>query len=82
MARKKKDSPAHVETKTFTVKKCPYCYTYVAVKEMRCEACSKRVGAVDSSGWARKVFDWRAYLGAIVAIATFLIFYWWAFLSK
>jgi hypothetical protein len=82
MARKKKDQPPKVETKTFTVKKCPYCYTYVAVKEMRCKNCGKRIGTVDSSGWARKVFDFRAYSGAIIAIAIFLAFYWWAYLRE
>ncbi len=81
MARKK-DPAAKVEIKTFTVKKCPYCYTYVAVKDMDCKTCGRRVGVVDSSGWARKVFDWRAYLGAVVAVTMFLTFFWWAFLSK
>lgn len=80
MARKKNDRPAKVKTKTFTVKKCPYCYTYVAVKDMSCKACGKRIGVVDSSGWARKVLDWRAYLGAMVALAVFAAFFWWAFM--
>ena len=65
-----------------SVKKCPYCYTYVAVEDRRCTSCGKRVGAMDRSGWARKVIDWRAYLGAIVAVIIFLAFYWWAFLGK
>ena len=82
MAKKKKGPPAKVETKTFTVKKCPYCYTYVAVKDMRCQACGKRVGVVDSSGWARKVIDWKAYLAAGVSVALFVAFYWWAFMTK
>ncbi len=82
MAKKKKKQPAYVETKTFTVKKCPYCYTYVAVKDGQCKSCGKRIGPVDSSGWARKVLDWRAYSGAIVAIALFVAFYWWAFVDK
>lgn len=81
MARKKK-TPVKAKTKTYTVKKCPYCYTYVAVKDMHCEACGKRVGVVDSSGWARKVLDWKAYLGAIVAIVLFGAFFWWAFLRQ
>ena len=82
MARKKDTAAKKVETKTFTVKKCPYCYTYMAVKDMQCKACGKRVGVVDSSGLARKLLDWRAYLGAIVAVALFLAFYFWAFLGK
>ncbi len=82
MARKKDSAADKVETKTFTVKKCPYCYTYVAVKDMQCNACGKRVGVVDSSGWARKVFDWQAYLGAVVAVIMFLAFYYWAFIAK
>ena len=68
--------------KSGTVKKCPYCYTYLAIKDRRCKSCGKRVGAADNSGWARKVLDWRAYLGAIVAVILFAAFYWWAFLGK
>ncbi len=68
--------------KPANVKKCPYCYAYVAVKDARCKACGRRVGAADSSGWARKVLDWRAYLGAIVAVIMFMAFCWWAFLGK
>ena len=82
MARKKDTAAKKVETKTFTVKKCPYCYTYMAVKDTQCKACGKRVGVVDSSGLARKLLDWRAYLGAIVAVALFLAFYFWAFVGK
>jgi hypothetical protein len=81
MTRQKKKT-APVKTKTFTVKKCPYCYTYVAVKDMRCKACGKRVGVVDSSGWARKVFDWKAYLVAIVSATIFAAFFWWAFMRQ
>jgi hypothetical protein len=54
----------------------------VAVKDGQCKSCGKRIGAVDSSGWARKTLDWRAYTGAIVAIALFVAFYWWAFVEK
>ncbi len=79
MGRRKKDQPAHVETKTFTVKKCPYCYTYVAVKDGQCKSCGKRIGPVDRTGWARKMLDWKAYTGAIVAIVLFVAFYYWAF---
>jgi hypothetical protein len=77
MARKPKDPAPKV--KTFTVKKCPFCYTYLAVTVTRCTACGKRIGAVDSSGWARKPFDWKAYAAAAIAIAIFLIYYFWAF---
>ena len=82
MPRQKTKPPAKVATKTFTVKKCPYCYTYVAVKDSRCKACGKRVGMVDSSGWARKLIDWKAYSAAIVFVSLFLAFCWWAFMTN
>lgn len=77
MATKKKKA---VDVKTFTVKKCPYCYSHLAVNVMRCDRCGKRVGPVESSGWAKKTIDWKAYCTALVAAAVFIIFFWWAFM--
>ena len=77
MARKKKTK---VDVRTFTVKKCPYCYNHLAVNVTRCDMCGKRVGPVESTGWAKKTVDWKAYLMAAVAVTGFLIYFWWAFM--
>lgn len=77
MAKKKKTT---VDVKTFTVKKCPYCYNHLAVNIHRCDMCGKKVGPVESTGWARKTFEWQAYVKAAVAITAFLVFFWWAFM--
>lgn len=77
MAKKKKTTG---DVKTFTVKKCPYCYNHLAVNVTRCDMCGKRVGPVESTGWAQKTVDWKAYLKATVAVTLFLLFFWWAFM--
>jgi hypothetical protein len=77
MAKKKKTP---VDVKTFTVKKCPYCYNHLAVNVHRCDMCGKRVGPVESTGMARKTVEVKAYLKAIVAVAAFVVFFWWAFM--
>ena len=77
MAKKKKTT---VDVKTFTVKKCPYCYTHLAVNATRCDMCRKRVGPVESSGWAKKTVDLKAYVTAGVAVTVFLVYFWWAFM--
>jgi len=77
MAKKKKTK---VDLKTFTIKKCPYCYTHLAVNVNQCDQCGKRVGPVESSGWAKKTFDWKAYIVAVAAAALFLVYFWWAFM--
>jgi hypothetical protein len=77
MAKKKKTT---VDVKTFTVKKCPYCYNHLAVNVTRCDMCGKRVGSVESTGWAKKTVDVKAYLVAAVAAFAFLAFFWWAFM--
>lgn len=78
MAKKKKTV---VDVKTFTIKKCPYCYTHLAVNAKRCDSCHHKVGAVESTGWAKKPVDWKAYLVAAVAVAVFLSYFWWAFMK-
>ena len=79
MAKKKKSTATDV--KTFTVKKCPYCYNHLAVTATKCDMCGNRVGQVESTGWAKKTIDVKAYLVAAVAAALFLGFYWWAFMK-
>jgi len=63
----------------FSTKKCPYCFTYLPLYATRCDGCHKRVGAVNRLGFAAKPVDWMGYLSAIVAIAGFGVFIWWAF---
>ena len=77
MAKKEKTK---VDVKTFTVKKCPYCYNHLAVTVTRCDMCGKRVGPVESSGWAKKTIDWKTYATAAVAVTIFLVYFWWAFM--
>lgn len=78
MAKKRKTS---VDVKTFTVKKCPYCYNHLAVNATHCDMCKKRVGPVESTGWAKKTVDWKAYGVAAAAVAIFVWFFWWAFMQ-
>ena len=78
MAKKKEST---VDTKTFTVKKCPYCYTHLAVDAEQCDICGKRVGQVETTGWAKKTVDWKAYLLAAGAVGLFLWYFWWAFMK-
>lgn len=79
MARKKKSTEPSAKV---TTKKCPYCYTYLPANAERCDACGKRVGEVDATGWAKKPVDITGYLVAIAACGGFAWFVWWAFLSK
>lgn len=63
----------------FSTKKCPWCFTHLALDAVRCDACHKRVGEVDKLGFAKKPVDWAGYFVAAVAIAGFCLFIWWAF---
>ena len=77
MAKKKK---ATVDVKTFTVKKCPYCYSHLAVNANQCDRCGYRWGPEESKEWAKKTVDWKSYIIAIGAAALFLGYFWWAFM--
>lgn len=63
-------------------KKCPQCYTYLALHARVCTACRAKVGEVDKLGFAEKPIDWLGYLLAAVTIAGFVIFMWWAFFRE
>jgi hypothetical protein len=66
-------------TNTHLTKKCPQCYVYLPLSARECPSCHSKVGEVDQLGFAAKPFDWKGYLLAVVAIAGFVIFMWWAF---
>lgn len=56
--------------------------TYIPVDAKVCLVCKKRVGKITESGMARKAFDWKAYLGFVLALAAFVFYIWWAFLRE
>ena len=66
----------------YTTKKCPHCYTYLALDADRCTTCRAKVGDVDKLGFAAKPADWRAYLIAAASIAVFALFVWWGFFRE
>jgi hypothetical protein len=67
---------------TYSSKKCPECLTYIPVKAEVCPSCKRRVGKITDTGMARKAFDWKAYLGFVLALAAFVFYIWWAFFRK
>jgi len=69
----KPDTPRHI------IKKCPSCYEYLPLRAKVCPACQNKVGDVDKLGFAGKPFDWMGYLFAVISIAVFVAFIWWAF---
>jgi hypothetical protein len=64
----------------YATKRCPECYTYVSLRTDRCPACKIRLGEVDHHGMARRTFNWSSYLTALLALAGFSVYIWWAFL--
>ena len=56
--------------------------TYIPVDANVCPVCKKRVGKIMESGMASKAFDWKAYLGFVLALAAFAFYIWWAFLRE
>jgi len=58
----------------FSVKRCPYCSTYLGLQDIKCSDCGRRVGPSDANGIAKKPVDWVAYLTAAVACAVLAYF--------
>jgi hypothetical protein len=63
-------------------KKCPECYAHLPLQARVCTVCQAKVGQVNKLGFAGKPVDWKGYLLAVVSIAGFAIFMWWAFFRE
>ena len=70
------------EASDYLTKKCPHCYAYLPLDATVCTSCKSRVGEVDKLGFAKKPFDWRGYLMAVLSIAALVVFCWWAFFRQ
>lgn len=68
--------------KGYTTKKCYNCLTHLPLDAVKCDACKKKVGKVNPNGIAAKPFDWKAYLGFLIALAVLIGFIWKVFLDS
>jgi hypothetical protein len=75
-------SSSKKDSRRYLTKKCPHCYEYLALRAKVCTACKKKVGDVDKLGFAETPVDWLGYLVALLMIAGFSIFMWWAFFRE
>ncbi|MEW5736221.1 MAG: hypothetical protein AB1921_15335 [Thermodesulfobacteriota bacterium] len=55
-------------------KKCPFCFTILALSETRCPSCKRKVGEPDKDGVAKVPGRWKAYVSAAAAITGALLF--------
>jgi hypothetical protein len=58
----------------FSVKRCPYCSTYLGLEVIKCDDCGRRVGPADANGIAKKPVDWKAYVTAAIMVGVFVYF--------
>jgi hypothetical protein len=64
----------------YSTKRCPECYAYMPLHAGRCPSCNIRVGEVEMHGMAKRCTNWSSYFVALLAIAAFAIYFWWAFM--
>ena len=76
MGQGKDKTPRQVVSRT---KKCPYCSSYVKLNADRCDACNRRIGPANPYGVAKKPFNFKSYIIAILAVAAFVAYTYWAF---
>jgi hypothetical protein len=65
--------------RSYRTKRCPHCSTHLELQAAICQGCGRRVGEVNEHGIAKKPFDWKGYLMAVLAVGAFAGFVWWAF---
>ena len=65
------------------MKKCPFCFTHLAIDDEVCTACRKSVGKkVDKYGFAKKAVDWSSYFRALSMWLILGLYLWWTFLRN
>jgi hypothetical protein len=64
---------------THVTKKCPSCYSYIALDAQICPSCKAKVGMVDKHGMASKRVNWGSYIAAILSWIAFGGYVWFAF---
>ena len=77
MGKKQKNSDT-----VHSTKRCPECYEYVSLSAAKCPACDTRLGSVENHGMAKRTIDWKSYGLALLALAAFAVYIWWAFFSR
>jgi hypothetical protein len=81
MAQAKEKTDVGGAAASHMTKKCPECYTYLALDADKCHACGKRVGAIDKLGFASKVTNVNSYLIALFFAAVFAAVMWIGFFA-
>ena len=66
----------HDKQALFTFKRCPYCYTHLKLNATQCIECREKVGDVDKLGLAKKPFNYKAYLAALLWVALLAVYMW------
>lgn len=63
-------------------KRCPYCYTTLRLDATFCLECKKKIGKADKFGLAKKPFNIKTYLAAILWAILFFIYIWKIFIER
>ena len=63
-------------------KRCPFCYTYIRLDATHCTDCKRKVGKIDKYGLAKKPFNYKAYLAALLWFVMLGIYIWKIFITQ
>ena len=63
-------------------KRCPFCFTYIRLDATHCVSCKNKVGKIDKFGLAKKPFNYKAYLAALLWIVMLGIYIWKVFVVQ
>ena len=64
------------------MKKCPECFTYIAIDDKVCHSCKAKVGKIGKDGIALRPINWMSYIRALMMWVIFGLYIWWAFLRE
>jgi len=62
------------------IKRCPQCFSSLAMNEMVCPWCHQRLKAsVNKHGYAKKPVNWYSYMTCLLSWLGVAFYIWWAF---
>ena len=63
-------------------KKCPECYSHIAIDAKECDVCKTKVGKRGKGEIADRPVNWKAYVECFLIWILLAVFLWWSFFKN
>ena len=69
--------------RSFRMKRCPECFVNLPFETAVCPWCNQKTkNRIDKHGYAKRPFNWAAYLSCFISWVVVVLYIWWAFFDR